>query len=217
MRREKAQHPETGIRRGSGDTATVLPDPELDASARPRDHHGSPTSRPGRTRGRRTRNALIATGAAVAIGLTIAAYLLFWFRPTTTADGARSTTIGSQGRATITPAKDWFVVGDHSDVVELLSPDRCLKVTLSPSPAGAPDPGGAGASRPGEVRTEELASHLTIAHRDSADRISAAVGDGRQGIQLEVTLDEKQAQPLHRNLASYRPALAALIETIRLS
>ncbi|MBK0422203.1 hypothetical protein JD292_08960 [Leucobacter sp. CSA2] len=187
----------------------------MQAPQGPRPHEPraeSPTDSP-----KRTWLILIATGAALSIGIFVAAYFLFFFRPTTIADGVKPATVGSQPFATVVPAKEWSVIGDGSDVVELVSPDRGITVTLTPERNGSQPLDTDGSTGGGKVHTEKLASRLSVSHRDTDDRISATVGDGRRGVHVETRLDSAQAKKLQRDLATYRPALTELIESIRLN
>ncbi len=143
-------------------------------------------------------------------------------------DGTRPVAIGDPKAATIVPGAGWEVTGAGSDEVRLVSPDHGLTVRISPAPSGKPAEvlaaelgadAGAG-SEPGsgadKIRTETLASKLAVAHLDSATRVSAAVGDDRRAVLLGVELSEPDAKQAKRDLASYRPALVALVESIRL-
>ncbi len=140
------------------------------------------------------------------------------------ADGTQAVAIGDPKTATIVPGAGWEVTGAGSDELLLVSPDRGLTVRISPAPGGKPaevlaDELGAGAgsgSVSGKIRTETLASRLAVAHVDSATRVSAAVGDDRRAVLLGAELSEPDAKQTKRDLASYRPALAALVESIRL-
>lgn len=142
------------------------------------------------------------------------------------ADGTQAVAIGDPKTATIVPGAGWEVTGAGSDELLLVSPDRGLTVRISPAPGGKPaevlaDELGAGAgsgsgSVSGKIRTETLASRLAVAHVDSATRVSAAVGDDRRAVLLGAELSEPDAKQAKRDLASYRPALAALVESIRL-
>lgn len=138
------------------------------------------------------------------------------------ADGTQAVAIGDPKTATIVPGAGWEVTGAGSDELLLVSPDRGLTVRISPAPDGKPaevlaDELGIGAgSGPGKIRTETLASKLAVAHVDSATRISAAVGADRRAVLLGVALSEPDAKQAKRDLTSYRPALVALVESIRL-
>ncbi|KKI22665.1 MULTISPECIES: hypothetical protein [unclassified Leucobacter] len=136
------------------------------------------------------------------------------------ADGKRTVAIGDPKTATIVPGAGWEVTGADSDELLLVSPDRGLTVRISPAPSGKPAEVLAAelgeGSGSGKIRTETLASKLVVAHVDSAKNVSAAVGDDRHAVLLGVELSEPDAKQAKRDLASYRPALVALVESIRL-
>lgn len=150
------------------------------------------------------------------------------------ADGTQTVAIGDPKTATIVPGAGWEVTGAGSDELLLVSPDRGLTVRISPAPGGKPaevladelgagtgagagsESGSGAGSGSGKIRTETLASKLAVAHVDSATRISAAVGDDRRAVLLGVALSEPDAKQAKQDLASYRPALVALVESIRL-
>lgn len=141
------------------------------------------------------------------------------------ADGTETVAVGDPRTATIVPGAGWEVTGAGSDELLLVSPDRGLTVRISPAPDGKPadvlayelgDGAGSGAAGAGKIRSETLASKLGIAHVDSSSRVSAVVGDGRRGVLLGAVLSEPDAEQAKRDLAAYRPALVALVESIRL-
>lgn len=134
------------------------------------------------------------------------------------ADGKRTVAIGDPKTATIVPGAGWEVTGADSDELLLVSPDRGLTVRISPAPSGKPAEVLAAelGEGSGKIRTETLASKLVVAHVDSAKNVSAAVGDDRHAVLLGVELSEPDAKQAKRDLASYRPALVALVESIRL-
>lgn len=184
---------------------------------------------------RRRRTAIVA--AVLSSVLTVGLLLLVLLPGIGTAgsaeaaDGKRPVSIGNPTAATIVPGADWEVTGAGSDELLLVSPDRGLTVRISPAPNGKPaevlagelgaGPGAAGsgagsAAGDGKVRSETLASKLGIAHVDTSSRVSAVVGDGRRGVLLGAVLSESDAVHAKRDLAAYRPALVALVESIRL-
>lgn len=147
------------------------------------------------------------------------------------ADGTETVAVGDPKTATIVPGAGWEVTGAGSDELLLVSPDRGLTVRISPAPDGKPadvlaselgdgagsaDGAGSGAAGAGKIRVETLASKLGIAHVDTSSRVSAVVGDGRRGVLLGAVLSEPDAEQAKRDLAAYRPALVALVESIRL-
>lgn len=129
------------------------------------------------------------------------------------ADGAGSYAIGETS-VTVTPAAGWSA-RDEAGGLLLVSPDRELAVRLSPV-------GGEGAETSaklvGTASTETLANGFVLRHVTRVNVLTGVLIVGSETIRVEARLDHLDAPGVAKDppdaLARYRPAIAALLESI---
>lgn len=162
----------------------------------------------------------------VIVVVLLLGYLVTW-APThyarataTVADGSEAFEVG--GGATVTPAEGWRVepVVENlgfapfkswsvlfSDTgTEVLSPDRALAVEFFPDPAGEFD---AALLEGDGAISETLASGAQIRHVDTDNRVIAVIeGVGDAPIFMQATVRGAE-------LAEYRPAISAIVESVQ--
>lgn len=154
--------------------------------------------------------------AAAILGVPVLVMLVWvvvdgWGAVRRTADGVTPTDIGAK-TAVVVPA-GWEVSGTRigKDTVDVSTPDGVLTATLRIVPA-EPTVGYTeawDAAPPAQFRTEILASGLAVVHGLDGRRFVAAVG--AEG--STVLVDAQAVQ----DLSGYLPALAELLEGIRVS
>jgi hypothetical protein len=133
-------------------------------------------------------------------------------------DGSTAASIGDSGATVVVPI-GWVEAGAGTDVVTVRTPDGVLTVRLSPSSAGLDatldktlDELATGDSAPSGRLDETLASGAVTAHANVGERaLGAAVAaapDAKKSVAVVASVAEGS------ELATYRPALAELLESI---
>ena len=125
------------------------------------------------------------------------------------ADGATPVPIGNDAEVVV-PA-DWIVTGHAGDAVAVRTPDGVLRAQLE---AAADEDATAILSETpgvqGTARSELLASGMNAVHADLEDGGYVAVVEGPDGANVRVLFEVRGG-----DIATYRPAIAHLLEGIR--
>lgn len=134
------------------------------------------------------------------------------------ADGSRAFGVAADlspdtASATVRPAADWSVRPVADGELVLQSPDRKLTVELSVVPAADADAALAEAAEDAPVLSEVLASGLVLRHATLDERLIGVLASGEAAV--ETVLVEASVEP-PAELADYRPALGALLESVEL-
>jgi hypothetical protein len=164
--------------------------------------------------GRRSELLLSSIGAVAVIAFIVFA-LVVAVPPSianltsTVSDGVTPQTLqdGDLGAAVVVP-EGWVVRRQGDDALSVVTPDGALTARLALT---ADDPETAiSGSGDGTLRTEVLASGLTVVHADNAlgSVVAAVVARGGDTVTVFAEVDDPQVR------AVYRPALAQLLEGI---